>query len=52
MNKKINFSSKGIKCSVEIEVHSIKKKIESIINTNSNVIFLIDKKVLNISILF
>ncbi len=48
MNKKINFASKGIKCSVEIEVHSIKKKIESIINTNSNVIFLIDKKVLNV----
>ena len=48
MNKKINFASKGIKCSVEIEVHSIKKKIESIIYTNSNVIFLIDKKVLNV----
>ena len=34
MNKKINFSSKGIKYSVEIEVNSIKKKIESIIGDN------------------
>ena len=48
MNKKINFSLKEKKYSVEIEVRSIKKKIESIINTNSNVIFLIDKKVFNV----
>ncbi len=48
MNKKINLSSKGKKYSVEIEVNSIKKKIESVINTNTNVIFLIDKKVFNV----
>ena len=48
MNKKINFSSKGKKYFVEIEVNSIKKKIESVINTNSNVIFLIDKEVFNV----
>tara|TARA_Y100001970_G_scaffold36909_1_gene45545 strand:- start:1684 stop:2754 length:1071 start_codon:yes stop_codon:yes gene_type:complete len=48
MNKKINFSLKEKKYSVEIELNSIKNKIESITNTNSNVIFLIDKKVFNV----
>ena len=48
MNKKISFSLKEKKYSVEIEVRSIKKKIENVINTNNNVIFLIDKKVFNV----
>ena len=48
MNKKINILTKENKYSIEIEVNSIKKKIKNIISNNSNVIFLIDKKVFNV----
>ena len=48
MIKKINILTKENKYSIEIEVNSIKKKIKNIISNNSNVIFLIDKKVFKI----
>ena len=48
MIKKINILTKENKYSIEIEVNSIKKKIKNIISNNSNVIFLIDKKVFNV----
>ena len=48
MIKKINILTKENKYSIEIEVNSIKKKIENIISNNSNVIFLIDKKVFKV----
>ena len=48
MIKKINILIKEKKYSIEIEQNSIKKKIEKIISKNTNVIFLIDKKVFNV----
>ena len=48
MIKKINILTKENNYSIEIEVNSIKKKIKNIISNNSNVIFLIDKKVFNV----
>ena len=48
MNKKIILNISEKKYSVEIEVNSIKKKIDKLVNSNNNVIFLIDKKVFNV----
>ena len=48
MNKKIILNISEKKYSVEIEVNSIKKKIDKLLNSNNNVIFLIDKKVFNV----
>ena len=48
MNKKIILNISKKKYSVEIEVNSIKKKIDKLVNSNNNVIFLIDKKVFNV----
>ena len=48
MNKKIKLNINEKKYSVEIEVNSIKKKIEKLLKSNNNVIFLIDKKVFNV----
>ena len=48
MIKKINILTKENKYPIEIETNSIRKKLKYIISNNNNVIFLIDKKVLNV----